>query len=1114
MPSLSQLAKGYEHPDVLPAPCAQAVLDDVTSIATPKAKAATRVCFLSANLCTLGDKKPALLCQAEAQSIHVLAFQETRSRCAWQSHGRWFQFHSAAQAGQGGCSVLLDSQALRLKKEDCVTVEARADLLCVHVKSTAFHGTIISFHAPHSLKPEEEIRGWWQRFDAFVSSVQSKGPMVWLGDANARLGAGHSMCHGSYGAEASNLAGEQFASVAEKYSCVIANTHAEIMHGVDHRTWRDRRLDYIVLPPAWVAGAFAHPPSCFDLLNPHDDHRPVIISCCVPAASAKQASQRVGRYQDRKLVPAGRPRDDPRPRATPKPPARPYVSATTAAMLQFRKELFGRHRQAKLRTQLDFLSFPFRAWASMRSTSQPPHGQVIARRLHLVAVLEHGIGRTIYQIRAAIRRDKAHYIQQQVKQLRQHADARDFSQLYRSLRCFRTGGRKVMKPFSVLLTLKDSGGELVFDFEAAQAIKADHFGRMEAAVPSTADELAAHDQAQCQLHDSAGDPFDLLQLPSLLQIEKHVRQLPAHKAPGPSGVPNEIWTCAPARAARCWYGPVLKMHVRLTEPFRMSSGLLVALFKQKGSPHLVSNYRSILLLEGIGKASRKSLRGPILQCLAQQAPPLFAGCLPKSNLQMLTHYAQTLVKCAKAKGHACALHFIDVQSAYYAVYRQHLTEREVDHSICSILSAMGVDPDTIHLVRSWASGSPLLADIDPHQLRMLRALFRCPAFVLATRELNAACTAKAFCKALVLSFSVSPFGQMTYLYQSGPRRQLTLKPSLWQPAATSTLCTHGELCASTTREARLRSSLLLTAKDLVRSSVVCLGALARAKHAVVPLAQPVLRNTDVPEHVRRLVLSSLGLSVALHNVGIWTSLPDNAMNAWMNGIGDLYRLLAPEDRHTHHPDCPDVRSVAGRCGLPYPATLLTEQRLLHFMRIVVQERVELWDLLMVEFSCSCYSWLHLVLQDIAFLRYWQPRVLTADCWDRLVQSPVELMVWVSDHSRVFRRLIARAIDAQSKSLRHWYLRQKEVRVAAAQRSPAVTSESCEARTCDLCVSCPDCPLTFGSVNALAAHQALQHGAIKLARQITMPGHHRGLQASAGRMHSITATNWRHPRRQG
>ena len=285
MPSLSQLAKGYEHPDVLPAPCAQAVLDDVTSIATPKAKAATRVCFLSANLCTLGDKKPALLCQAEAQSIHVLAFQETRSRCAWQSHGRWFQFHSAAQAGQGGCSVLLDSQALRLKKEDCVTVEARADLLCVHVKSTAFHGTIISFHAPHSLKPEEEIRGWWQRFDAFVSSVQSKGPMVWLGDANARLGAGHSMCHGSYGAEASNLAGEQFASVAEKYSCVIANTHAEIMHGVDHRTWRDRRLDYIVLPPAWVAGAFAHPPSCFDLLNPHDDHRPVIISCCVPAAS-------------------------------------------------------------------------------------------------------------------------------------------------------------------------------------------------------------------------------------------------------------------------------------------------------------------------------------------------------------------------------------------------------------------------------------------------------------------------------------------------------------------------------------------------------------------------------------------------------------------------------------------------------------------------------------------------------------------------------------------------------------------------------------------------------------------------------------------------------------
>ena len=183
------------------------------------------------------------------------------------------------------------------------------------------------------------------------------------------------------------------------------------------------------------------------------------------------------------------------------------------------------------------------------------------------------------------------------------------------------------------------------------------------------------------------DWYRLDQLPSLLDMEQVVRNLPRRKATGPSGIPNEVWKASPATAARLWLPVVLKQHVRLTEPVRFSTGILATLFKGKGDPSCVTSHRSIFLLEGLGKACRKMVRIPLLDALRSASPDLFEGCQPGSSSEVLTHYITGFRDFHHLKGRSTFCLFIDLSSAYYRVIRAKITGEDwTDAAICHVLS--------------------------------------------------------------------------------------------------------------------------------------------------------------------------------------------------------------------------------------------------------------------------------------------------------------------------------------------------------------------------------------------------------------------------------------------
>ena len=84
---------------------------------------------------------------------------------------------------------------------------ARPDLLCVHVKGKKLKITIVCLHGPHSLRPLPEIEAWWDDVTGIVGKLAKHGPILLIGDANAKVEGSTNGTAGTYGAEATDAAG-------------------------------------------------------------------------------------------------------------------------------------------------------------------------------------------------------------------------------------------------------------------------------------------------------------------------------------------------------------------------------------------------------------------------------------------------------------------------------------------------------------------------------------------------------------------------------------------------------------------------------------------------------------------------------------------------------------------------------------------------------------------------------------------------------------------------------------------------------------------------------------------------------------------------------------------
>ena len=604
----------------------------------------------------------------------------------------------------------------------------------------------MTFRAPHSLRPEHEIRHWWMEARREIKGLKGVAPIFVMADCNAQVASDEGGVVGSLAGSVEDVAGSLLVELCLEAGLALANTFPCAQFR-DHLqlTWRDRCLDYIALPVPLLVGSEVHQVD-IDLCNPHDDHQALCVNVKVPCRKAvKLPKARRTRARTRIVRSPGwgcnvhkhaehifRAAQLSQQAQAKAKPLKPFVSEDTWKLIVFKRGQLAKKKRCMTELRRAILCGCFRAWAGVagnsfqlrRSSASPC--RIIAWHVKLTTAW-FGISWATSRVGGLLAKDKSQYIEGLVDEARRAAGNGNTKALWHALRFFRKGAQ-AKKMFRALPFLLDENGEVAADTDAQTALKARHFGSMEAAKPCDARQAAA-----CQLEpvQQFGDTFSLRELPTLYQMEQAIAKLPRSKAAGPSGVRNEYWLQDSAASARLWLPITLKTHVRLSEPARLATGILHCLYKGKGMMSQLSNWRSIFLMEGIGGASRKMLRGPLVKHLEMHSSPMMQGCKKGSCSAALTHFALTWLKVHRAKKHCAGLVFLALRSAFYRVLRGRLLgSRWTDAAICDVLAQMKVDPALFQDILDWSHGPSLLSGVTNHVARAVRSLFRFSAFLI------------------------------------------------------------------------------------------------------------------------------------------------------------------------------------------------------------------------------------------------------------------------------------------------------------------------------------------------------------------------------------------------
>ena len=505
LPALSCLAaSGYEAPEIPSQNSVQAVLDDVAAAPGPVAGFSFKIC--TANVCSLRDKHHLLRVQLEGEQIAICGIQETRSRSDSSFiSGNWLCFHSAAARGHYGCALWLDRCRLRelggpsaspLSKEHCCVVDARCDWLAVRITWGVLDSVFVVLHAPHTGHSLEVRTEWWQRAGRDLRGYARFASLVLLGDFNAEPSCFDKPGIGSLALEVPDASGELAAPVINDLGLILVNTYPSAAYPDFYaRTWRHKMIDFIGVPIRWQKGA-TQVRTCLDLGASHDDHHAVVIKLCLPTSKrpTKMCSRRNVRHNRPRCYPFGTrlPWDcgvhehaeqlfsvakKSKPHVTPVT-TKPFLSSSSLTLLALKKQAKQKLSAALRDEGAALVRFCFGAWLG-RPAIRRPNGQRVA-----ICVLQ--LRRATQTLASSVKYDKAAYIAGIADSIRDVHAKEEGLHVYKALRYFRPAGKSVKKPFYALPILEGPDGEVACSFHAQQELRAQYFGRMEAAVPMDA----------------------------------------------------------------------------------------------------------------------------------------------------------------------------------------------------------------------------------------------------------------------------------------------------------------------------------------------------------------------------------------------------------------------------------------------------------------------------------------------------------------------------------------------------------------------------------------------------------------------------------------------------
>ena len=642
------------------------------------------------------------------------------------------------------------------KPDSFIVLEAEPRFLAVAYNSPELSLHIIVAHAPHQGADAEQLENWWLTLTERIQKYPEQELMVFL-DANQRLTQTAEPHVGDLCESGKSHREDLLVNCLVASNLMIPATWSGWQDGPIH-TWTHpgthsrSRIDYLLVPITWASSQIAT--WVDDTLHAGHaalDHQCTAISLRWLAMAKGEKRLSKGFDQDRmnsaesqatlRQILASAPIIPWETNAT------DHASELTEYLqeqlaLHFPKKKTMRHWQLASNEALEvyhqltaakksirvldkviqgiWMRMAFDSWLGRTGTND---NFVWATKVfHKMAISCMELPRFAKMLTKQVRLDKKAYADSVAKE----AHTCGPNEIFKALKPLMKSNRKHSSFLKPLPQIEKITGELTTNLDEYADRWVQHFSDIEAGTrvdPREYLETAAGLQhGQCLPTEWTSDD-----LPRLNDLERAIRRAGWRKAPGPDGIPNEVFKIHPALAARMLYPIACKFTLRLQEPLQYKGGQLIALSKGRGSPQQCSSFRGILLLSTAGKLIRASLRHRINLPYETQTDAFQLGGKAHQQVLFGAQGIRSFINWQKAANKSAAVLFCDVASAFYMTLRQVAVGASTgDQDIARIAAHFGLSPDIMPQLHAALQGDTSYSRLGatPVQQALLRESLR------------------------------------------------------------------------------------------------------------------------------------------------------------------------------------------------------------------------------------------------------------------------------------------------------------------------------------------------------------------------------------------------------
>ena len=699
----------------------------------------------SVNIQGMGGNYQFVEAQLHDLGMNIACIQETKGR-AGTVPGRYYLRFATESEKYWGTAIWIhrklgiltqDGKGLSVVEEEVMTLHESPRLLAISIKKEAVKIVVVSGHCPHA---EREDRPAFLADLRHVLSRAKYATLLILGiDLNGRLPTNFEPATGGLVYGEPDQCGREMANLMIDTGLWAPSTFCTLHQGSSatycHPSGKQSRIDYVMVGGrAKVEEAISKVNQEFDNGSPNDDHKLVEVELRGHMDRAAQTTSLWRpRYDVAKLYePEGRRAFQEALGGYVQPPwaigpdehckhLQAFLNGTLANLFpisrcdrasyipQAVRSLRDKKMALKQKTRYRLATYHelmHRAWQRWKRPEGPAVPEILLKPILMHQLVASAVKVATYRIKRMIAKAKAEFLGNLIT-----SGPKNVSAILQRAKKAGLGGRKSKPINRPLPSLLDPNNGCVMETrQDRDRVWLEYFGQQEYGSITTVKDFL-RDQPMYQ--GDIDEPWTVDLLPSLLDIETALRQVPKGKTAGLDGIPSDAMRACPSHLAPLLQPLFLKSLLGGRQPSQWRGGVLYECYKGTGTQDRVEHFRSLYISSFAGKVLHKTMRNKVQDNVESLLHPMHYGSRKGAPVLFPALYVATHLKRCRKLGLNAAVLFVDCRAAYYRLVREIATGKLTsDLEVLQLFARFGLDGEDVADLMSLITSGGMLKEAD------------------------------------------------------------------------------------------------------------------------------------------------------------------------------------------------------------------------------------------------------------------------------------------------------------------------------------------------------------------------------------------------------------------